>query len=289
MIILSLFFVLVATPLVVISTRVIAKLSELSQQGWQNTQIYKLVEATLHQAESLAGSWGVPVSLDQFGSPAQLVATAGSWLMTSSTAVASRAPEFVLALFVFSCALFFFLTESRSIGKAMERLDLLSVKELREIVRIIQQTSFITLISTASIGTVQALLVALAGWITGFSEILLIFIFTLMFSFIPVVGAAPGAVVLALLCFFQSDVSGGIVMLVAAGIVGVTDNILKPIILKGTDEDLNPVISLLAIIGAVMMYGLPGLLLGPILMRLTFKIIPILFEENASEVSVPPS
>jgi predicted PurR-regulated permease PerM len=84
-------------------------------------------------------------------------------------------------------------------------------------------------------------------------------------------------------------VGSGIGLLVVAVVAGSVDNIIKPLIVSsGSEESLNPVISLLAIIGAVIVYGIPGLLLGPILTELTLKIVPILFseEEKESEESV---
>lgn len=271
------FFVAITLPIGIVASRVVKKVSEYSALGWQNTSLYQTAEGLYSKGLELAESMGLHITPDQLTPPSSLIASAGSWLVGFTTSLASRAPEFILGLFVFSGALFFFLTQSRDIRKGIEKLDLLSVAEFKQIIRIVQNTAYITLISTALIGTIQALIVAFGAWLSGFTEVLLVLIISLVMSFIPVIGVAPVAVVMSLICFFQQDVKGGIIMLVIAGIAGTIDNILKPIILKGGDEDLDPIISLLAIIGSVIVYGFPGLLLGPILTRLAFKIIPILF------------
>ncbi len=46
---------------------------------------------------------------------------------------------------------------------------------------------------------------------------------------------------------------------------------------SGGADDLHPVLSLLALIGAIIVYGAAGILLGPILTQLALKIVPILF------------
>lgn len=284
------FFSLVTLPIVILSTRIFSKVREIAQVGWQNTQVYKMSEKFASKAIDIAQNAGLQISGEEaVGSHNELFSRVGSWALQTSTDVATRAPEFILALFIFSAALFFFLTESRLIKKSILQLDLLSGGELNQIINIVQRTSYITLVSTALIGTVQASVVTLGGWITGFSELLLIFFITLLTSFIPVIGAAPVALGLSLMSFLQNDISSGVIMLVVAVIAGSIDNILKPIILSANDEELHPIVSLIAIIGAIVMYGLPGLLLGPIITGLAFKIIPILFansvrNEDASDL-----
>ena len=274
------FFLVITVPLGIVISRVAKKVSEISAQGWQNTSLYQTAEGLYAKGIDLLATMGIQITPDQLTPPSSLIASAGGWIVSFTTGLAARAPEFVLGLFVFSGALFFFLTQSKEIRKNIERLDLLSVAELKKIIKIVQSTAYITLVSTAVIGTIQAIIVSIGAWISGFTEILLILIFTLIMSFIPLVGVAPVAIALSLICFFQQDVTGGIVMLVVAGIAGTIDNVLKPIMIKGGDEDLDPIVSLLAIIGSVIVYGIPGLLLGPILTRLAFKIIPIFFSSQ---------
>jgi predicted PurR-regulated permease PerM len=146
---------------------------------------------------------------------------------------------------------------------------------------VVQQTSYITLVAHAIIGSVQSMIVAIGGLIFGYSEFLLLFVITFFTSLIPVIGASPVAIVLAVISLAQGEIKSAIGLAVVAIIAGSIDNILKPyIVSQSGDEELNPVIALIAIIGAVIVYGLPGLLLGPILTTLAFKIVPILFEND---------
>jgi predicted PurR-regulated permease PerM len=202
---------------------------------------------------------------------------AAAWLLNLTTEMMSQLPQIVLGIFIFTAALYYFLTQSRSIRKTILDFDLLLPAQLDRIIFVVQKSSYVTLITTAVIGSVQASIVGLAAWFCGYHEFFLVLLLTFFMSLIPVIGAAPMAFILSALSFMQGDISSGIAMLITGVIAGSIDNILKPMMVSAQDEDIHPVISLVAVIGAVMIYGFPGLLLGPVLTQLSFRIIPILF------------
>jgi predicted PurR-regulated permease PerM len=68
-------------------------------------------------------------------------------------------------------------------------------------------------------------------------------------------------------------------MLVVAGLTAVSDNIIRPLTMMSGDNGLHPFISLLAVIGGVIAYGIPGLLLGPLIASICFSCIPILADD----------
>ena len=115
----------------------------------------------------------------------------------------------------------------------------------------------------------------------GFHEFLVIFVITFFFSLVPLIGAAPIAFFLSVLSFFQDHIGAGITLLVATAITSSIDNIIKPMMLK--TEEVHPALSLLALIGAILIYGPIGILLGPVLTSLVFKIGSILFPPVESD------
>jgi predicted PurR-regulated permease PerM len=57
------------------------------------------------------------------------------------------------------------------------------------------------------------------------------------------------------------------------------------LLVSSNEEELHPIISLVAIIGAIIVYGIPGLLLGPILTQVAFRIIPLLMPKTKLEAA----
>lgn len=278
------FFSLISFPVTIVAFRIFALAKELSETRLENTSFYTSLEqivATISTyVENIFRSLN---ATPPEGGLMQFLPKAGTFVLGYVGNLASSAPELLIQLFVFSAALYFFLTESRFIRSTVSSFKLLSDREIDAILRVVKRSSYTTLVVTAGVGAIQATIVALGGVLFGFHEFFLLFVITFFTSFIPVIGAAPIAILLAAISFIQGNVFSGVGLLVVALIAGSMDNIIKPLIVaSSSEESLNPVISLLAIIGAVIVYGLPGLLLGPILTELTLKIVPILFADEES-------
>ena len=125
---------------------------------------------------------------------------------------------------------------------------------------------------------------ALGSSIFGFHEFFLIFVVTFILSFIPVIGAAPVSFVLAITAFVIGQSGNGIGLLVVTGIAGSIDNIIKPYVFSAREEGAHPIMSLIGIIGSIIVFGLPGLLLGPLLLQLGTELLPKLFEKASAAI-----
>ena len=118
----------------------------------------------------------------------------------------------------------------------------------------------------------------------------LIFTLTFFFSFIPILGAAPVAFVLCLIAFLLQKSSSGFILLVTGSIAGVIDNILRPLLMGRKDDMIHPFISLLSLLGGIIVFGVPGLFIGPVLVQVTLSATPQLlklhpFSEKKDEAS----
>jgi predicted PurR-regulated permease PerM len=282
------FFFVVASPIALVVYKVVVTAQQIRDQGLTNTQLYQSLEQLLVRVDTFGRSFleRMNISTADLVSPAELVGKGGTLAVGWVANLASRTPELILDLFIFSLALYFFLTESKWIRKTVASFRVFTEREITQIVQVVQRSSYTTLVVTATVGAIQALIVTVGGLIFGFSEFLLIFVLTLVASFIPVIGAAPMALLLAVLALVQGYIPGAIGMTVVALVAGSMDNILKPYLMSATSEDSpSALVSLFVILGAVMTYGLPGLLLGPILLELALRIVPILYPAEPEETS----
>lgn len=289
------FFVITAGPIILVFLRFSAKMRELSKTGIESSTLYRGLEKIYLWGMQQWGGWADKLGLrhnDVNGADqGNMVANAASFVLQQVGKIASGTPEFIIALFVFTLALYYFLTEAKRIKRTFVSLDILPRSEFELILQEVQKGSYITLVTSAITGTVQATFVAVAGLIFGFNEFLVIFVITFFVSFIPVIGAAPVSVLLALISFVHEDYTAAIGLFIAAGIAGSIDNIIRPYLAMSDEEDINPVIPLLAIIGAVILFGFTGILIGPVLTRLAYKILPILFhqDQNARDSVTRPT
>jgi len=101
-------------------------------------------------------------------------------------------------------------------------------------------------------------------------------------SFLPVVGAPLVWIPAAIFQIFQRDYTAGIVILVAGGLISIIDYFLRPIIQKKVGE-IHPFLSLLGIVIGVSLFGLIGIVIGPLLLSYFVLTIEMFSKEYLSK------
>jgi len=82
---------------------------------------------------------------------------------------------------------------------------------------------------------------------------------------------APTAVVLAI----QGRVGAAIGLAIwGAVVIGLVDNILRPILISGRTQ-MHPLLTFLAVLGGIQAFGMLGLFLGPVLMALVTGVLDV--------------
>lgn len=82
-------------------------------------------------------------------------------------------------------------------------------------------------------------------------------------SFVPVVGTLPVTIGAAIYCYSQGRVGAAIFMVVIAAVIGIIDNVLRPIFMK-SGANLSFFWTFVAFVGGVALMGLPGIIVGPL-------------------------
>lgn len=274
----SVFFLL---PASLFTIRVVDALKTLSNQSMKDSRffnsLFDLWDIIKNNLLKAADTFGVDPS--SILSRDELFSAANQFVVEKARILVSAVPQFGLALFVFFSFLILFTTNGDSVKKFFINSNLLPADEIDHITNTLKSGCNFILVSTLVIGALQALIVSVGSVIFGHNEFLLIFIFTFFLSFIPVVGAAPVALVLSLISFINGNAGQGIGMAVVAVFAGTIDNFLKPFIFSGKSKNLHPLVSLFGIIGAIIVFGLPGLLLGPLILQIALELGPPLVKK----------
>lgn len=276
------FVVLSTLMAALILWRIIVKASEYSKQGFDKTKLYISIQHFLETSTKYLHSISqrYDISPDSLPDLSAMIGDLGKKFIELMTAFAGGLPVFILNFFVFTLALYFFLTQAKRIKAAIGGLDLLTLDQLDQLVTAVQNSSYRSLVTTTLIGLIQASVVSVFAWGCGYTEFLVIFVGTFFCSMIPIIGAGPVAFILAVLSFAQEQYTEVIVLILATLIAGSIDNILRPFLVAGTESKIHSAVSLVALVGAIMFYGMPGLLLGPILLELAFVVVPILYSSK---------
>lgn len=208
-----------------------------------------------------------------------IVKRLGEILFKNSTEFLSQLPSILLATFVFTIFVFFLLLRSSRIKEFVIRYSVFNSDLTNALINVSKYSCSTTLFSTLVIGLIQASIIGLGSLILGEGDFWLVLTVTFFVSFIPVIGAAPVGFFLSILAFIGGRTGSGIGLAIIATIAGSIDNILKPL-LVGRENKISPIIGFTCVVGAIIMIGLPGLLIGPVVMNLFVGTSSILLKNG---------
>lgn len=138
------------------------------------------------------------------------------------------------------------------------------------------------------VAVVQGSLGGLIFWVLDIPGALLWGAVMTLLSLIPVVGAsliwAPVAVYLFAVGEWQE---GAVLVAFGAGVIGLVDNVLRPI-LVGRDTKLPDFVVLLSTLGGFALFGMNGFVIGPLIAALFVAFWQIFMLEFYTEPAAPP-
>jgi predicted PurR-regulated permease PerM len=222
--------------------------------------------------------------------PARLQSQLSSSAVELSQLVASRALaigqdtlRITVYFFLMLYLLFFFLRDGqRMLDAAMHALPLGDERE-RVLLARFAEVSRATLKGTLVVAVVQGTIGSIAFSVVGIGAPVLWGVAMAVLSILPVVGSAlvwfPAAVVLIL---SERLVAGIGLIIVGALIMGVVDNLLRPV-LVGRDTRMPDYLILLSTLGGLAVFGLAGVVIGPIITAFFLAVWRMASEEFSRE------
>jgi len=93
------------------------------------------------------------------------------------------------------------------------------------------------------------------------------------FSLLPVVGAWLVWVPAAVWLLLSGEIARGVILAaVGAGLVGTVDNVLRPALISGRSQ-LNGLLIFISLLGGVAVFGMLGVVLGPIVVATAASVL----------------
>lgn len=228
--------------------------------------------------ESLAVKYGVGSRIFENGGDAQESLRQGaSAVLTKALAVASGAlaslPEVVITLLVFALFLYAFLAYPRQIRRFAFRLNIFRPADLKRSIQILQNSSYDSLVANFLVGALQASIITIGAAALGYREYVLIFSVVFVVSYIPFIGAAPVGYFIALLMLLTDGTGPALIMAAIATFTGIVDNFVRSYLVSGGENQIHPILSFAAILGAIGVLGLKGIFLGPVILMSTVAFL----------------
>lgn len=197
--------------------------------------------------------------------------------------------NFLFMLFIMLYTMFFFLMDgNKLIDKILYYLPLEDHDERRMLNKFTSVTRA-TLKGTAVIGLLQGVLAGTAFAVVGIEGAVFWGAIMAVLSFIPGIGSAlvwaPAVIILAATGHPAKAIGLGVF---CAAVVGSIDNLLRPI-LVGRDTQMHELMILFGTLGGILMFGVVGVIIGPIIAALfvtVWEIYGVAFKDVLPAVAL---
>lgn len=199
----------------------------------------------------------------------------GGTAATAALGVVYAAGELLFGTAMMLIALFFLLLQGPQLLAWIDSVTPARHGQLAELFSEFKKVSYSVIVSTLLTSAVQAAAALVGFFIAGVPHPLFFGAITFFFACIPAIGAAAVCLVASLLIFVTGHPYMALFLSVwGVVIVGLADNVVKPLLMRG-DAELDGAVIFFALIGGLASFGAIGLLIGPLAVSLFLALLRI--------------
>lgn len=259
---------IVVVPLVGVIGAVTAEATALvqrfNQQQIELNQVYAAISARLPQLTALLERLNIdPASIET--RVAEAAVAASRFIAARALAIGQDTVRITVFFFLMLYLLFFFLRDGPRILDGLVRALPLGDERERHLLERFAEVSRATIKGTLVVGVVQGAIGGAAFWMLGLAAPVMWGVVMALLSILPAVGPAlvwaPAAIYLVAT---GSPWAGTTLVLVGVLVIGLVDNLLRPV-LVGRDTRMPDYLILLSTLGGLTAFGLAGVVIGPII------------------------
>ena len=219
----------------------------------------------------------------------EMVGRLSTYLINSLSSVTVMTAQFIFMLFIFLYTMFFFLVDGQQILRGILHYLPLKPDDQERMLGKFTSVTRATLKGIAVIGLVQGALVGAAFAAVEFPSAIFWGSVAAVMSMVPGIGTAivwlPGVIIL----FMGGHYGAAIGLLVfCVLVVGGIDNFLRPR-LVGKDTRMHELLILFGTLGGIIMFGVAGIIIGPIIAALVVTVWEIYGGVFQDELPGPPA
>jgi predicted PurR-regulated permease PerM len=190
--------------------------------------------------------------------------------------------NFIIGLLLMLYLLFFFLRDGGELSRRIRDAVPLREEQQRALLTKFTVVTRAMFKGNLLVAAVQGALGGLIFWFLGIHAAVLWAVVMAFLSLLPAVGAAAVWLPVALYFLATGDVWRGLVLILyGAFVIGLVDNLLRPY-LVGKDTQMPDYIVLISTLGGIAVFGLDGLIIGPVIAAMFIAIWDIFSASSRS-------
>lgn len=260
--------VVIVLPFYGLSSMVIAKINELNNDQIYFTNLLNKIKHLFDFSEN--ASQMIEDGLKK----------AGTWATGLFPSLITGVFNIVFGLLLMYFLLYFMLVERESFENALLKYAPFREQNAKRFAEEMRNTTYANVVGQGLIAIVQGSLVSLSFYVLGYNDPVFWGVITTFISFVPVLGPPVVFVPAALLQIANGNNFGGWAMLIFGFVVIINiDNVLRFMIAKKVGN-IHPVITVIGVVIGIPLFGILGLVFGPLLFSYFFLLIRI-YETSA--------
>jgi predicted PurR-regulated permease PerM len=168
---------------------------------------------------------------------------------------------------------FYMLRDGEHLARAVERILPLDDELVDQLVHRSGEIIFATVYGSVVVAIAQGVLGGITFWILGLPGAVLWGTVMVFLSLLPALGPPIVWVPTAAILLFEGEyLRAAVLVAVGALIVGTVDNLLRAFLVSGRAA-LHPLVVFFSVLGGLLLFGLAGIFIGPILFVASMSIL----------------
>ena len=205
----------------------------------------------------------------------QLVTKVSSWFSTSYNVIFSSLWNLAIDLCIFILGFFFLLRDGERFVQFLKRIVPMKDSYKEALFLKFKDVSAAVFIDSLFIAMFQGFLVGIGFYFTGFEAPVFWAIIASFLALLPFFGATLVWAPAGLYLIATNEYILGIgLLLYGTFIIGTSDNLLRPLLMK-TKVEVHAFVIFLAILGGISLFGFFGIFLGPLIVSLLITVIQL--------------
>lgn len=192
---------------------------------------------------------------------------------------------FVLDFSILILSIYFLTVDGAKLLRFLSTISPIRRERAHELYRAFEASCRGVVLGMFVSSVVQGVLVTFFFIILSLPNAFLMGVISVVLGLVPVVGTAPITIGAVLYLFAEANYGAAITMGAGALMIGMSDNVVRPWVMKGQSE-MHPLLALVSALGAVNLMGATGIFLGPIIAAIFISFLKILAQEIRREKQI---
>jgi predicted PurR-regulated permease PerM len=285
--------VVILVPLTLVTLAIVRELTHIAQslqsqpggEGAAQAGVAGLLDPNSPYVGKVLGWMGQYVDLEQFDSQqfiAERLKSLGGAIAGRTLGFVGGAVGFVVQIFFVIFTMYYFFRDGERLREAVYSILPLDDRRAHEIIDRTQEVISASVYGVLVIALIQGTLGGIAFWALGLPSPLLWGVVMVFLSMIPMAGAFVVWVPAALYLGVTGHWGKAIILTVwGALVIGSVDNFLRPK-LVGEKTRLHELLIFFSVLGGLQVFGVIGLVLGPVVVAITIALLDVLRQADDS-------